>query len=116
MMRQNSLADYLRLALEGHPPPAIADALGVQVTTVYDQIKKLRRAGHDIPHFQRGRKWRRSGSRLQVEPATKSALTQQADLRGQNVNDLADAVLSRLAQSPRLIAAVLGEPVNPKGD
>jgi len=115
-MRQNTLDDYLRLAREGHRPGLIAQMLNVKVETVYHQLKKLRRTGHDIPHFQRGRRWRQSGSRLQVEPATKSALARQADLRGQHVNDLADAMLSRLATSPRLIAAVLGEPVPPKGD
>lgn len=112
-MRQNSLDDYLRLARAGNPPPAIAETLGVQITTVYHQLKVLRRAGHDIPHFQRGRKWAGRWSRLQVARNTRAALEQQASLRGEDVNALADAMLSRLARSPRLIAAILD---TPKGD
>ncbi|MGS4945176.1 helix-turn-helix domain-containing protein [Meridianimarinicoccus sp. RP-17] len=62
MNRYNRLADYLRLAREGRRPPVIARMLGVKVDTVYHQLKVLRRQGHDVPSFERGRTWAGRGS------------------------------------------------------
>jgi hypothetical protein len=103
-------------ARKGHRPAVIAGLVGCRPSVVYETLCRARKRGIDVPRFPSGPVPGPLSATVRVSRRTRRALELQAMTRGGNAHELAEAMLSRLATSPRLIAAVLGDPVTPKGD
>lgn len=100
----------IKLAKDGHPPVAIAKALGCHRNRVYEAIRAARLDGEDIPHFSK------SGTKApeNIEDATVprqitvpvrlfTLLTTEAERREMTITETAQHLLENalLARSAR---------------
>lgn len=103
-------------ARKGHRPAVIAGIIGCTPAVVYETLCRARKRGIDVPRFPGGPMPGPLSATLCVSRKTRGLMELQALQRGSTAHQLADTVLARLATSPRLIAAVLGDATTPKGD
>lgn len=90
----------------GERPTEIAHALNCGRPTVYDYIWKARLAGEQLPRFPRGRLV--GTMTVSFPPHIRRALTQHAELRGMEPNELALLLLQCVIDAG-LIDAVLDD-------
>ncbi|WP_323763303.1 hypothetical protein [Marinovum sp.] len=99
--------EAIALARQGHPPAEIAVRTGLAVNSVYHYLREARRAGEDIPNFQRGP---RLGKVICIDAATVQALRPHANRRMCSTDELARQIVRRAAQG-ELIDSILDDEV-----
>lgn len=97
--------DIIRMAQAGTRPAVISRALNCTPQKVFDVLKAARKAGMDIPKFQRGPAT--ATAIYQVPLTTVKRLKPEAERRGMTVEQLLSALANTIA-TDRLVDALLG--------
>lgn len=99
----------IAMAMEGHPPREIAEAMRIRSGTVYNVLSVARRRGADIPRFKSDNSDKIGKRYVRIEAGVLEALERLAGPLGLTGQQLGARILQKVAPHRKVVAVLLKE-------